>query len=426
MATTWLIIALASLILSALFSGTEMAYVTADRVKTELDLKRGGVISKIISRFYSNSEFFISSVLVGNNVVLVVYGMGTAYLLEPIISKWTDSEALILTAQTLISTVVILLVAEFLPKTVFKINPNNSLKIVALPIYFFYLLFYPISLFAMWLSKGLMKILGFKSKEGGLRLLSIGDLNDYLEETITDMEEEKSAVDNEVKIFQNALDFSSCHLRDCMTPRNEMVAVDIDKTTRETLSELFTETGRSKIIVYKEDIDNVLGYIHVRELFDADSNWRDHIMPVLYAPENLLANKMMRRMLQQKRSMAVVIDEFGGTAGLITLEDIVEEIFGDIQDEHDKSGLISRMIAPGIYEFSGRCEIEDINSSFHLNLPEEDDFQTIAGYILFSTGSIPAQGTSVLIGNFRLDILKKSASRIELVRLSVIKPDADN
>ena len=239
------------------------------------------------------------------------------------------------------------------------------------------------------------------------------------------MEEKKTRVENEVKIFHNALDFSSTHLRDCMIPRNEIVAVNIDTTTREDLSELFTRTGRSKIIVYREDIDTIMGYIHVRELFDPHSEWREHIMPVLYAPENLLANKMMRRMLQQKRSVAIVVDEFGGTAGLITLEDLVEEIFGDIQDEHDSTKLTAKVVAPGIYEIAGRCEIAEINEQFNLDLPEDDAYQTLAGYILYTTGTIPAENDSVMIGDMRFDILKKSANRLELIRLVQLVEDEE-
>ena len=417
--TTWLIIGIVSMLLSALFSGCEMAYVTSDRVRVEIDVKQGGIIARIIDRFYANSEFFISSILVGNNIVLVIYGMAAAALLEPVLERWLSNEALILIAQTLISTGIILLAGEFIPKTIFGINPNRSLKVFALPVYVFYILLYPLSLFSTWLSRCLMKVLGVKGSATGLRAISIGDLNDYLEETIDTMEEKKTRVENEVKIFHNALDFSSTHLRDCMIPRNEIVAVNIDNATRETLSEMFTRTGRSKIIVYRDDIDTVLGYIHVRELFDPDSEWRDHIMPVLYAPENLLAKKMMRRMLQQKRSVAIVIDEFGGTAGLITLEDLVEEIFGDIQDEHDTNKLTGKIIAPGIFEFSGRSEIAEINEQFDLDLPEDDAYQTLAGYILHSTGTIPAEGDTVMIEELRFDILKKSANRLELIRLTL-------
>ncbi len=424
--TTWVIIGVISMLLSALFSGCEMAYVTSDRVRVEIDVKQGGLIARIINRFYANSEFFISSILVGNNIVLVIYGMAAAALLEPVLGRWTSSEALILIAQTLISTGIILLAGEFIPKTIFGINPNRSLKVFALPIYLFYIVLYPLSMFSTWLSRCLMKLLGVKGSSNRLRAISIGDLNDYLEETIDTMEEKKTRVENEVKIFHNALDFSSTHLRDCMIPRNEIVAVNVDTATRESLSELFTKTGRSKILVYRDDIDTILGYIHVRELFDPASEWRDHIMPVLYAPENLLANKMMRRMLQQKRSVTIVIDEFGGTAGLITLEDLVEEIFGDIQDEHDSLKLTARQIAPGVYEFSGRCEIAWINEQFDLDIPEDDAYQTLAGYILHSTGTIPGEGDVVAIGDMRFEILKKAANRIELIRTGLLTEEHED
>ncbi len=418
--TSWLIISLVSLILSALFSGTEIAYVTADRVRVEIDMKRGGIIGSILNRFYSHSEFFISSILVGNNVVLVIYGMGTAALLEPWIKTWTDSEAVVLLVQTLISTGIILLAGEFIPKTIFRINPNSSIKVMAVPIYIFYILFYPLSLFATWLSKMLMRLAGIKDKNVRLGLISIGDLNDYLEETIDNLEDKKETVETEVKLFQNALDFSSTHLRDCMTPRNEIVAVDINDTSYKELSDLFTRTGRSKIIVYDGEIDNIAGYIHVSELFDPATNWRQKIKPVVFAPETLLANKMMKRLLNEKRSIAVVVDEFGGMAGLVTLEDLVEEIFGDIQDEHDKTRLVIRSIDENTYEFSGRCEITSINEKFDLDLPESEDYQTIAGYILNATGAIPAEGDDVLLGQYSFHILKKSANRLLLLRVTKI------
>lgn len=422
---TWIILTIVSLMFSALFSGVEIAFVTSDRVRTELDVAKGGFISKIINRFYANGEFFISTILVGNNIMLVIYGMGAAALLEPWLARYIESPALILIAQTIISTIVILFTGEFIPKTIFRINPNSSLKIFALPVFVFYLILYPISWFSTALSRLLMRLVGIKAASTRLRLISVGELNDFIEENIDDMEETHHEVENEVKIFQNALDFSSTHLRDCMTPRNEVVAVNIDTTSREELSELFTTSGRSKILVFRDDIDNILGYIHVSELFDPSVDWRTRIKPVLFAPENLLANKMMRRLLQQKKSLAVVIDEFGGTAGIISLEDLVEEIFGDIQDEHDKQKLTAREIGPGIYEFSGRCEIATINEQFHLDLPESDDFQTLAGYVLFSTGSIPAQGDTVMLPPYRLDILRTSATRLELIRLSTLEqPDS--
>ena len=400
-----------------------MAFVTSDRVRVELDVKRGGLISKIINLFYSHSELFISTILVGNNVMLVIYGMGAAMFIEPFLAAVSTNELFILVSQTLISTAVILLTGEFLPKTIFGINPNNSLKIFALPIYLFYIILYPISVFTAWLSKALMRLVGVRDAAKKLHFISIGDLNDYIEESIDDLEEKKQTVENEVKIFRNALDFSSTHVRDCMIPRNEIVAVNIDTVTRAELADMFTSTGRSKILVYREDIDSIEGYIHVSELFDPDKNWKDHIKPVLFAPENLMANVMMRRLLQQKRSIAVVVDEFGGTAGMLTLEDLMEEICGNIEDEHDTDKLIAREVEPGVFEFSGRCEIAEINERFHLDIPEDDSYQTIAGFVLHSTGNIPEQGDTVLIGSFRLDIVKKSAARIDLLRLSTVQTE---
>ena len=424
METSWIIITVVSLICSALFSGTEIAYITSDRVRTEIDVKRGGILGHIIDRFYKDSEFFISSILVGNNVMLVIYGMGAAYMLEPWLEEVTHgSQVLVLLLQTLISTLVILLTGEFLPKTIFRINPNSSLKFFALPIYFFYLIFYPISWLTTALSKALMRLVGIKDSGTRLRALSVGDLNDYLEETIDNLEDKKEVVEKEVKIFQNALDFSSTHLRDCMLPRNEIVAVNIDTATRDDLVRLFTSSGRSKILVYRDDIDTILGYIHVSELFHLDANWTEHIKPVLFAPETLLANKMMRRLLAEKRSICIVVDEFGGTAGMVTLEDLVEEIFGDIRDEHDAAALTAKQIAPDVYEFAGRCEIAMINDTFHLDIPETDDYQTLAGYVLDSTGTIPEQGEAVLLGNLRIEVLKKSANRLELLRVTQLAQD---
>lgn len=417
---SWLVITLVSLLFSAVFSGTEIAFITSDRVRAELDVKRGGLMGRIINRFYSDSEFFISSILVGNNVMLVIYGMGAAALIEPWLGMHIDNQFLILLCQTLISTGVILLVGEFIPKSIFRINPNSSLKLFALPVFIFYILFYPISLAAKWLSECLMKLFGVEARSSRMGMLSVGDLNDYLEETIDDLEDKEKVVENEVKIFQNALDFSTTHLRDCMTPRNEITAIDIDDTTTEELSALFTRTGRSKILVYKNDIDNIQGYIHVSELFDVTNDWRLHIKDVIYAPETMLANKMMRRLLHEKRSIAIVVDEFGGVAGIVTLEDLVEEIFGDIQDEHDKSRLIMKHISDNVYEISGRCEIANINETFNLDIPEDDEYQTLAGYILSSTGTIPDKDSIVALGNLRLKVLRKSANRLDLIEVTVL------
>ncbi len=427
MLLTWLPIIIVSLIFSALFSGSEIAFISSDRVRVELDVKKGGFISRIIDRFYSNQELFISTILVGNNIMLVIYGMGAAKLLDPWIESIWNNEAFVLGMQTLISTAIILLTGEFFPKAIFRINPNRNLKLFSFPIYCFYIILYPISKFTAWLSKMLMKLCGIESENTRLGALSIGDLNQYLERSIDDTETAGEAkIENEVKIFHNALDFSSTHLRDCAIPRNEIVAVDIDNTSREELSQLFTTSGRSKIIVYCEDIDNILGYIHVSELFHLENDWKEKIKPVLFAPETLLANKMMRRLLSEKRSMAVVIDEFGGTAGLVTLEDLVEEIFGDIQDEHDNKRLLATEVAPGVYDFSGRMEISDLNDSYHLDIPEDDEYQTLAGYILVSTGAIPNKGETINLGNLSFEIIKKTATRLEIIRVSSAKADNED
>lgn len=412
----WLIISIVSLMLSALFSGVEIAYITSNRVKVEIDMKRGGLIGRVINLYYSHQELFISTILVGNNIVLVIYGMGAATLLEPWIATWCPNEFGILLVQTIISTAIILLTGEFLPKTIFRINPNSSLRVFSLPILFFWVVLYPVSAFTTWLSKALMWLAGIRNVNQTLGVLTVGDLNQYIETNIDDPAAE-AKVEHEVKIFHNAIDFSSTHLRDCMTPRNEIVAVNIDTTDRARLSALFTASGRSKILVYREDIDNVLGYIHVQELFNPDSDWKEAIKPVLFAPETLLANKMMRRLLTEKRSMAIVVDEFGGTAGLVSLEDLVEEIFGDIQDEHDNTRLIARETSPGVYEFAGRCEISYLRDTFGIDLPESDDYQTLAGLVLNRLGEIPAQGATVEVAGWTVNILRRTATRLELMRL---------
>ena len=417
---TWIIITLVSLIFSALFSGVEIAYVTSDRVRTELDVKMGGPISRALNVFYRHPEFFLSTILVGNNIALVIYGMGFAKFLEEPLVEAGVGEFPVLLIQTLVSTGVILLMGEFFPKTIFRINPNASLKLFALPMMAIYAILYPISLFTTWLSRALMKLFGVSDEQAASGLLSVGDLNQYLERTIDYVEEKEETIENEVKIFHNALDFSTTHLRDCMTPRNEIFAVDIDKVDREELCRLFTSSGRSKLIVYKEDIDNILGYIHVSELFHTDIDWRTRLKEVIYAPETVLANKMMRRLLSEKRSIAIVIDEFGGTSGMVTLEDLVEEIFGDIQDEHDHARLTARRLPDGSYEFSGRIEITTLNDTFHLDIPEDDEYQTLMGYILHSTGAIPEQGEIIILYNLRFEILKKSATRLELIGVTEI------
>lgn len=417
--TTWILIIVVSLLLSAMFSGTEIAFVSSDKVRVELDSQKGGLVARVIDRYYSRPDFFITSLLVGNNIVLVVYGIAASELLEADIARRVNgSELLTLLIQSLITTVVIIFTGEFIPKALFRINPNASLRVAALPMSLFYWLLYPISLFTTWLSNCLMHMVGIHSNGAGDTELSVVDLNEFIERTLDNPVEERPQLENEVKIFHNAIDFSTIHLRDCMIPRNEIVAVNISTTSREELSQLFTSSGRSKIIVYEHDIDTVLGYIHVSELLNPESDWKKNLKAVVFAPESLLANKMMRRLLSEKRSVAIVVDEFGGTSGMVTLEDLMEEILGDIQDEHDRNTVVSRRLADGSFEFSGRVEVDRLREQFGLDIPESDDYQTLAGYILNTTGSIPSRGDDIVLGNYNFHISRSTATKLELITVT--------
>lgn len=405
----------------------EIAFISSNKVKAEIDISKGGLVSQILNIFYTHRETFISTMLVGQNIVHVIYGIGIAWLLKAPLEGWLgDNEALILLVQTIISTAIVLVMGEFVPKTTFRINPNKSLRIFAVPLLMLYLLLYPISMFTSWLSTVLMRIFGIKNEKKEIRLISVGELDDYLQENIDKIEDENKEVEREVKLFENALDFSDTRLRDCMIPRNEIVGVDIAETSREQLIDLFTRSGLSKLVVYHDDIDNVLGFIQVSEMFKpSDVNWKDQIKPVIIAPETMLAKKMMQNLLKEKKSMAIVVDEFGGTAGMVTLEDLVEEIFGDIEDEHDRRKLVARKTGDNSYEFSGRMEIERINEMFDLDLPESDDYQTIAGYIVNRIEMIPNQGEEHIIDNYTIRINKKNGARLELISLTVNTPQQE-
>lgn len=417
--TTALIVVIVTMLLSAFFSGMEIAFVASNKVRAEIDIARGGIVNRILNVFYSRREMFISTLLIGNNIVNVVYSMAMSVLLTNYIKNWVGgNEATELVMVTLISTLVVLIACEFLPKTVFRINPNYSLRTFSLPLYLCYLLLYPISRFTQLLSAGLMRLFGIKVQKSQMGIITVDELEDYLQENIDQHTEENRDVEQEVKFFENALDFSDTRLRDCMVPRNEIVAVDVLDTTRDELVRLFSQSGLSKIVVYKEDIDNVIGFIQVSELFVTDVDWKTRIKPVLVAPETLLARKMMTNLMEKKRSMAIVLDEFGGTSGMLTLEDLVEEIFGEIEDEHDRNQLIARQLDENTYELSGRMEIEEINERFHLGIPEDDDYQTIAGYILFNHEAIPNVGDVVEIDNYTITIKRKTAARLELVHLT--------
>lgn len=419
--TTTLIIAVIATMLSAFFSGMEIAFVSSSKVRAEIDIAKGGLVNRILNVFYSHSDVFLSTLLIGNNIVNVVFSMTmSALLARPLQPLVGDNPFLQLLLITIIGTIIILIMGEFLPKAIFRINPNASLHMFSIPLFAIYCVLYPLSRFTEALSAGIMKLFGIKGDKNSTTTLSVEELDAYLQENIDKREDEHKEVDREVKIFENALDFSDTHLRDCMVPRNEIIGVDIAHTTREQLVELFTRTGLSKLVVYHDDIDNVMGFIQVSELFVTNQNWKDHVKPVLFAPETMLAKKMMQNLLHEKRSMAIVVDEFGGTSGMVTLEDLVEEIFGEIEDEHDRNRLVARQTTDDTYEFSGRMEIEDINEQFHLDLPESDDYQTLAGLVITRMERIPAEGESLDVDGYRITVLKKTAARLQLLSVKVL------
>lgn len=415
------ILTIIAIILSGLFSGTEIAFIQSNKVRIEIDASKGGIINKIISRFNANQDMFISTLLVGNNITLVIYGITISVILNPMLQQVYDNEAFMLIANTLISTGIILITGEFMPKTVFRINPNVMLKVFALPVFLIYIVLYPISKFSSWISTMMMRLFGVKNEQQESGAITMDELDDYIQQTIED-QKDKEEIENEVKIFRKAIDFKDTHISDCMIPRNEIVAVDVETTTKEQLIDTFVTTGLSKIVVYSDDIDNVCGYIHVAELLDAEVVWKERIKPVLYTPESMLANKMMRRLMAEKKSMAIVVDEFGGTCGLVTLEDLVEEILGEIEDEHDFEKQVGTRLNDTSFEFSGRAEIEHINEEFDLDLKESESYHTLAGYLLDNLESLPTQGDVYEISGLKFTIIKMSATRIETIRVDIL-PD---
>lgn len=414
------IITVVAVIFSGLFSGLEIAFVQSSKVRMEIDAARGGLVDRIIKGFSRHEDMFISTLLVGNNVVLVIYGIALSAIINPIFYRWFDgNEALVLICNTVFSTGVILLLGEFLPKTTFRINPNFMMRLLALPVFLIYLVLYPISWLVSLISKGLMKLFGLHPEEDESQKLTMDELDDYIQRSIGDRRGEET-VENEVKIFRKAIDFKDTDISECMIPRNEIVAVPLKDTTREQLVKVFIDTGLSKVVVYREDIDDVAGYIHVSELFNNSSDWRRKLKPVIFTPETMLANRMMRRMMSEKRTLAIVVDEFGGTAGLVSLEDIVEEIFGEIEDEHDIRKLVARKLPDGGYEFSGRIEVSALNEDFGLDIKESEEYHTLSGYILESLQELPSQGDTFEIGDLRFTIEKMATARIELVRIEKI------
>ena len=404
---------------SAFFSGMEIAFVSSNKLRFEMDRNEQSITSRILSVFYHNPNNFISTMLVGNNIALVIYGILMAELIEQnLLAGYITNEFLLVLTQTIISTLIILVTGEFLPKTLFKINPNFTLSLFAIPTFICYIVLYPISKFASGISSVLLLLTGTKiNKEASEKAFTKVDLDHFIQSSIENSANEEE-INTEVKIFQNALDFSSIKIRDCMVPRTEIIAIE-DDASMEELMELFVEKGISKIIVYQDNIDNITGYIHSSELFREPENWQQCIRQLPIVPETMNANKLMKIFMQQKKSLAVVVDEFGGTSGIVALEDLVEQIFGEIEDEHDTTSYVAKEVGNNEYVLSGRLDIEKANEMFSLELPESDEYQTIGGLILHEYQSFPKAHEIITLGNFQFRILKVTATKIELVKLKV-------
>ena len=408
-----------TILFSAFFSGLEIAFVSSNKLRFELDKKQRNLTSSILSVFYNHPQQYISTMLVGNNISLVIYGLLMAQVLEPYLLE-LNSPFIITLLQTLIAGTLVLITGEFLPKMMFRINPNLWMRIFALPLLLCYIITFPVSRFTTWLSILILRICRIRiSRNIQDNAFSRVDLNYLIQESF-DGQDNKEELEHEVKIFQNALDFSKVKLRDCYVPRTEIVGVDYD-TEVEVLRQVFVETGLSKIAIFKGNIDNIVGYIHSSEMFSHQTEWRNYIKPIPIVPENMAAQRLMKLFMLQKKSIALVVDEFGGTAGIITLEDIIEEIFGEIEDEHDSIGYTAEKINDHEFLFSGRMEVESINTKFDLAIPESDAYETIAGFILHHHQHFPKLNEVIRVEGFTLKCMGVTNNRIELIKLSIDK-----
>lgn len=416
--TTSLIIILVCLLLSAFFSGMEIAFLTSNKLRIEIDKSNKGVSQALIDLFVSNSGMYITTILVGNNVVMVIYGIFMSELLLQNLAFLNLSVGAELFVETVISTLIILVFAEFLPKTVFRLRSNLFLKIFAVPVFLFYLLFFPLSYFSVWLGGILLRLFTGKKLENKEENRAFGkiDLNNLIEEGEAGAQEEEEV--HEIKLFRNALDFSEVKLRECIVPRPDVVALSIDSSIEE-LSQLFIKTGLSRILIYKESIDDIIGYVHISALFHNPPTISKALSKVLIVPETMAAQRLLNLFFKDQKSIAVVVDEFGVTAGIVTTEDIMEEIFGEIEDEHDHLNLKEEMLSPHEYIFSGRLEVDYLNEKYRLELEEREEYETLAGLILYFNQSIPQEGEVIEMGDVTFTILRVKNARIEEVKVSV-------
>lgn len=409
---------------SVFFSGMEVAFVSSDRLHYAVTKKTKGAFNFILNFIYGHPRQFMATLAVGSMIVLVFFVYFTILLSFPIIERSiTQNTFLGYLLVIIFSTIIILIVNEFIPKAIFKYNSNLWVKILAVPAFIFFVLLYPFAKIFVLFSRGVLRIFGIKTRQSDEKALGRIDLDSYVKQGIEDMEEEFE-VDSEVKIFKNALDFSSMKLRDCMVPRADIVAVKED-TDMETLKDKFIETGMSRILVYRDDIDDIVGYIHIWEMFSTPDDWTKNIASISFVPESMQASKMMSELMQQRKSIAVVVDEFGGTSGIITMEDLVEEIFGEIEDEYDVQSQFVKKENNNEYVLSGRVEIDHLNETYNLNIPESDDYSTVAGYLLHHTQRFPKTYELIQIDNYTFKILKVTSRKIEVVKL-IINADTND
>ena len=414
-----------TMLFSAFFSGMEIAFVSSSKLRVEMDkAAKEGLTSRILGIFYAHPNNFISTLLIGNNIALVLYGILMARIIDILVLQPTgiqDDGPIQLTIQTLISTCIVLVTGEFLPKTIFHLNPNGMMNAFALPAYLFYIVLYPISKFTSGLSKLFLWIVGAKVQPTKPdKAFTKVDLDDLIQRNMDNVGDE-SEINEEVKIFQNALDFAETKVRDCIVPRTEIDAVSID-TPLATLKNEFIESGHSRIIVYREDLDDIAGFVHSSEMFrlKEGEDWTQSIREIPIVPETMTAQKLMKNFMQEKKSLAIVVDEFGGTSGIVTLEDLVEEIFGEIEDEHDSNKYVAKDLGNGEYMLSARLEIETINERFGLDLPESEEYLTLGGLILHEYQSFPKLNEVVKFGHWEAKIVKNTTTKIELVRLRAV------
>ena len=404
------VIILICLLLSAFFSGMEIAFVSANKLKVELDKQSGMTYSRLLEGVLQSPAKFIATMLVGNNIALVVYGVMMAKLLEPTIEHYTQSSFLVLLIQTIISTLIILVTAEFLPKAFFRINPNQFLKVFAIPLFFFYNLLWPIVRITIFMSKIGLRLIGAPLEEEDAVFRKV-DLEEYLKSSSKDEQD-----DVEVQMLQNALDFSSVKVRECMVPRTEIVAVALSQSI-DDLAMIFVKTKLSKVLVYEENIDHIIGYAHSIEMFKNPSSIRSILLPIPIVPETMLANELMETFTKERKAVAVVVDEFGGTSGMVTIEDVMEEIFGEIEDEHDEELLTEEILSSGDLFLSARLEVDYLNEKYNLDLPESEAYETLGGLIVENFESIPNEGAEITIGNYTFKAEQVSETRIEKVLL---------